>query len=775
MPPGSLPVILLTLTATITFALEKPGPTSGNPAPAPAQAHAAKDAKMAAVSKVGSMLEDLRDKVIAEGTKEAKTYNEFACFCATTEKTKRDTVNKGMDDKTGLSADLEEFSKERSALDKMIQELNEGMAVLSKEMKDAEANRGTMKQVYDANAEDMDQAIYGLENAIEELKASKTPASDTVALLQKKSDSKSIRTALQLADALGLLKRKDKVVRIFLQRGISEEPLSFPDSPATVETQDYKFHSGDIIETLEQLLTNFKKHKADLDADEANNTQAYTVLMQEKTDLTDAKKKELATAQSNKEKKAQEIAKASEELSVVSATLLDDQQYLSDVIAMCRDKKKTWEQRSKVRADELSALTAVLGVINGVVTDHTTAKTMRLVQQGPTNVRYGTFVAKAIATNPETMDALEAMAEEEASEASPLGFLQRRQRSSAVQPHDSTMLFFAQEKAREAVEKVLKGGSVKLKSAILAGLAHRIQAGADPFVKIKYLIQAMIEKLLKEESMETDKKAQCDQATMVAKQKRDKSATNVQELNVELAGLEATGDKQKEQLKDLDAAIKDLVDKKQQAKEQREREQADNANTIAEAKAGLDAVDKAADMLEKFYKAISKASIKLSLAQGPADDAPETTFKIGEAYVGAQAESGGIIGMMEVIKSDFKRTISKTGHAEAEAEQEFHKFMTDSDKSHAEKDEASVQLQRMLSETEASEQRAHESMKENMDVLREVITELIELKEECVTGDHQTYDERVARREDEIADLKTALCILENYEQYGSDDVGAAC
>merc|ERR1719235_2045779 len=54
-----------------------------------ASAEAANDSKMAGVNKVTEMLENLQAQVIAEGEKEAKTYDKFACFCRdmTNEKT----------------------------------------------------------------------------------------------------------------------------------------------------------------------------------------------------------------------------------------------------------------------------------------------------------------------------------------------------------------------------------------------------------------------------------------------------------------------------------------------------------------------------------------------------------------------------------------------------------------------------------------------------------------------------------------------------------------
>lgn len=58
--------------------------------------------------------------------------------------------------------------------------------------------------------------------------------------------------------------------------------------------------------------------------------------------------------------------------------------------------------------------------------------------------------------------------------------------------------------------------------------------------------------------------------------------------------------------------------------------------------------------------------------------------------------------------------------------------------------------------------------------VKTTIKEIVELSPMCVdTG--MSYEERVARREDEVAALKQALCILESYAQYGPDGAADAC
>merc|ERR1719436_250583 len=88
-----------------------------------------------------------------------------------------------------------------------------------------------------------------------------------------------------------------------------------------------------------------------------------------------------------------------------------------ELAKMCSDKAKTWDQRSKVRQDELSALTAAIGIIKDGVKEKTSAATMRLVQRG-----VSARMAEVTARTPLRMQELEA--ETEAIEAGAPSFLQ---------------------------------------------------------------------------------------------------------------------------------------------------------------------------------------------------------------------------------------------------------------------------------------------------------------------------------------------------------------
>merc|ERR1719460_772254 len=271
----------------------------------------------------------------------------------------------------------------------------------------------------------------------------------------------------------------------------------------------------------------------------------------------------------------------------------------------------------------------------------------------------------------------------------------------------------------------------------------------------------MIEKLLQEAADEANQKGFCDKAQADAKQKRDLSTEKIDELNSEMAELEATRDKLTEELEILVKEIAELEQRQEEATKMRKEEKAENEATLLEAEAGLEATNQAIDILDKFYKTAAKENVDLGLVQGPMDDAPDAGFDAGEAYTGAGGESGGILGMLDVIKSDFERTISTTKKAEATAEKEFHDFNTESSISLAEK-KVAVEMKTKQKDTAIEElESADEDLTSQTEILKVAIKELLELIPQCVdTG--MTYEERVALREEEIEGLKKALCVLEN-------------
>lgn len=646
---------------------------------------------------------------------------------------KNTAIKKGSDKKAMLEATLEQLASDIEGLEQHIADLLAALDLSSKNVKEAKADRKSTLAKYTAEEADLQSALDSLASAIKQLKASEKPS-----LVQVQSLVRNLRRASDMAIALGMPSSvKTRKAISFLQQA--------PDVPM----EDYKFHSKEIIAMLEKLEVDFRNTKTDVDAVEVKSVADFDSLIQKEADITTDLNVQLEKAKKTKSQKEKQTAEDTEDLATTSQILADDQQYLAELTQMCDDKAKTYKQRTSARADELAALTAAIDIVKTTVSEKTDSSTLRLVQQG-TRVR----MVKAVAASQEALEALEAEAEEVEGVPSLL------------------QVGGAGDGARDAVIASLLKSGQKLHSSLLTSLASRI--GADPFAKIKGLIQELIDRLLKEANNEANQKAFCDKSIKDAEQKRDYAASESKALNGEMAELEARRDTLADEMSVLTKELEELNERQAEAEKERAAEHAENGATVAEAEAGLGAVKQAIDILDKFYKTNAKNTVDLGLVQGPFEDAPDAGFDNGEAYKGAGGESGGIIGMLEVIQSDFERTIAETKKAEEQAAADHLAFMTETGKSLAKKEMANKLKRGQFEDTRESLSAATAGLQSQMATLSEAIGELLDLQPVCIdTG--MSYDERVARREDEIESLKKALCILIAYQEYGPDGLSDAC
>jgi len=513
-----------------------------------------------------------------------------------------------------------------------------------------------------------------------------------------------------------------------------------------VPMQNYDFKSEGVIEMLEDLMKKFTDTNNELHAEEVDSISKHDSAMQELTTTKANQEADLAKNQERKGKIVEEIQITSSDLSTVSATLLDDQEYLMELAKNCEAQGKMWDQRVRVRKDELTALTQAISVIKGVVSAKTTDKTVRLVQK---HVFLGSPLI--VAANQDAMEAIEEeseQADEQADEAT--NFLQKG-KAALVRLTDAPDS--DADSKRAAVINLLRTESKALKSTLLAGLVAKV--AADPFAKIKVLIQELIQRLLAEAANEANQKGWCDKEMSAAKQTRDYKADEIEELNGELASAEAIRDKLQEETAVLEAEIKELEAQLAKATKEREEEKAENEKTIEDAKAGVEAVQEAIKILSEFYEKAAQEGTEL------VQDVPEMPDAGFEGpYKGKGSESGGILGMLDVILSDFKRTIKVTTEDEAKSAQEFLEFSRQTQTSITTKSVAHDAKMKELDETLAKIDDDKESMDLAQTSLDKALQELTELQAACVdTG--MSYEDRVAMREQEIDSLKKALCILD--------------
>merc|ERR1719194_229694 len=199
------------------------------------------------------------------------------------------------------------------------------------------------------------------------------------------------------------------------------------------------------------------------------------------------------------------------------------------------------------------------------------------------------------------------------------------------------------------VSQFLKDKADNLHSRRLSLLATHV--AEDPFAKVKKMIKDLIIRLMEEANQETEHKGWCDAELSVNKVTREKKTEAVNTLTAEAEQLTADIAKLTQEVADLRAEVTAIDKAVAEATAIRTEEKAKNAATIADAKEAQVAVSQALAVLKEFY---AKAAEATALVQQPSamDDAPET---FDTSFKGAQSESGGVVGMIEVIASDFAR------------------------------------------------------------------------------------------------------------------------
>ena len=188
---------------------------------------------------------------------------------------------------------------------------------------------------------------------------------------------------------------------------------------------------------------------------------------------------------------------------------------------------------------------------------------------------------------------------------------------------------------------------------------------------------------------------------------------------------------------------------------ERAEEKAEHEQTIADSEEGLEAIKEAIDILDHFYKAAAKAFVQ----QSPEDEMPDAGFD--DTYKASQGASTGILGMMEVIMGDFERTIKETTEAEEQAKRDFIEYERETKMSIAAKTNALEATTSELTEVMDQLSTAGDELRTQQELLDTAVKTWEELLPGCVADPGMSYEERVARRNQEMQALKDAYCILE--------------
>jgi len=653
---------------------------------------------MSPVQKVVQLMQDMMAKGRQEKQDEEIKFAAYKQFCDGTATEKQQAIADGAAQMEELQAAIQKAESDAAVLAEDIAGLDKDIAGWEDGVKKLVANRDKDREDFEVTLRDYEESLSALERALVVLKKRTADAPQAAMLLQKVASIERIPAAA----------RRTLASFLAMSSSTKQDPLSVTAPQANA----YEFQSGGVVEMLENLKDKFTEEKSTLEQDEMKGKHAFDMMMMELKDSIAQAENQRAKKAKTKAQREEDAASAKGDLADTTASHDEDVKYLEDLNAQCTQKSNDFEARQQLRAEELEAIQKAIEIISSPDVAGASGKHLALVQKS--------FALRASGT-------------------------------ARVPAHK--------------VAAYLQTQADKLQSKQLALLAAEV--AADPFAKVKKMIDAMITKLLEEANEEADHKGWCDTEMATNKQTREDKTEEVNALTAESDKLKADIMKLSQQIVDLTDAIAEIDASVAKATEIREAEKAKNKATIEDAQGAQTAVEQALAVLKDFYAKAAKGAENLTIgydgrtrallqAKGPEDDAPET---FDEPYTGMGGASGGVMGLLEVIQSDFSRLEAETTAAEADAAKAFDRFMAESKKDKAVKTADMDHKKKSQTQKESDLQDTTTDLKGTQKELDAALFYYEKLKPSCVAT-VEPYEERVAKREAEIESLRMALRIL---------------
>merc|ERR1719433_1886147 len=275
-----------------------------------------------------------------------------------------------------------------------------------------------------------------------------------------------------------------------------------------------------------------------------------------------------------------------------------------------------------------------------------------------------------------------------------------------------------------------------LASRIASAMRSSTGTGDDPFAKVKGLIADMIAKLEADAEADATHKAYCDKELAETNVKKADKEAEIEKLSTKIDQMSARSAQLKQEVAALQKALAELAAAQAEMDKLREEENAVYVKEKADMEQGSEGVKMALKILRDYYA------------------------KDEKAHEAAEGAGEGIIGLLEVIQSDFTKTLAEIISTEEMAAAAYDKQTKQNSVDKAAKQQDVKYKTKGFSDldkavAEASTDRS--GVQTELDAVNEYLASLLK---QC-TAVPETYAERKQRRAAEIAGLKQALSILE--------------
>merc|ERR1719231_1096698 len=624
-----------------------------------------------------------------EAEEDEEIYDQLACWCETNDKEKTKAIADAEAKIEALTTKIEELTASSARLNTEIKNLEKEVAENQEALDQATAIR--QKQLAEFNAEEKDllQSVSALKSAITVLSKHHGGA-----LMQvPRSHVLGIAAALQ-----NEMQKHSSLLSGILthsQRKAMEAFIQAPEDyfdAAPTFKQSYAPQSGEIFGILKQMKETFETNLSDSQKEELSNQKAYE-------DLKAAKEEEISAGQSQIDAKTQELASTDEKLAQAKEDIEDTKNNLSadeEFLLMLKEKCSTtdaeWEERQKTRQLEIEACSKALAILSSDDAHDTFTKTF----------------------NP--------------------AFLQVDSSSSR----------------RAKAAAVLSSVAKKLNSPRLSAIAAKVRL--DAFTRVKKAIDDMVAQLTKEKADEIKHKDFCVEEFNTNQLQTEKKDREKEDLLALIEDLELTIKTLTSEIDTLKSEIAEMQVQMKRAGEDREKENKEFQQTVADQRASQKLLQAALNILKGFYE---KKEAALLQKQEPAGPPPPPGFKDYKK----NAASGGVMGMIQQIINDAKAMEAEAIRAEEYAQKAYEDFVKDTNGSIEAKSKDIVNKSESKAKAETDLTQSNEDKESVLLELEQLSNYNAELHQSCDFV-MKNFEIRQTARDEEIDALKQAKAIL---------------
>jgi chromosome segregation ATPase len=643
------------------------------------------------VAKVIQLLDELSAKVTADGEAELAEFTEFSQWCAVERRDKEHSIADSKRSIKELSATAESSRAAVDQLQTKVGEVSTAISANEEELAKAKQLRETEAAQFQVTDTELTETVDTLVRAQSVLGKHRKEAS----LLEVQANlGKVAQNLAQIVQASWVNTNQKSQIEAFLQKPDDDDDLSL--SPAALVQQPqasvsaYNSHSSGILDTLADLQEKAEAAQSEARREEMKAGHAHKMLVGSLEAELKAQTKQLEDAKKIIASNQEAQSEAEGDLSATKRTLAQDEKVIAELKQSCQDKAQEWEASQKGRAEELEALHNAKAVLGQAPGEPNTFVQLR----ARTHLRARSRARARARLSSETL-----------------------QKDSAVQ--------YLQRLAR------------KLNSVTLAQVA--VSVGADPFEKVKTMIEDLVAKLMAEQSEAVDRKAWCDSEMSKTTAARDDKNAKLEVSHTRIEKAEAASAKLAEAVNKLNRELSAMDAGQAEATKLRQEEHTNFAAASKDYADGQEACAGAITVLRNYYEGGDGSFLQLT---GNGDAAHS------------------IIGLLEVAESDFSRMEADARAAESAAQAAYDKNTLETKVTRAAKTaevKAKATEMKQLNSEAGNYKQDRQGVQKELDA---VLQYQDKLAPECEVK-VSSFEETQERRKHELEGLQNALQILD--------------